>query len=223
MFLIPNYKPHKTGITTSLDFNQTVNTTLLKPRLFIAEQYPLPELTAFVYRLFDPFDRITYKVTSINNLTDSVTLTKSSNLASVTNNSWLVNFTDYTLVVNTGKEIKFEVTVFRTVLAPTSVIDTYGFVLESVNIKGHIASYTYDSDTLTLNESFLYPLPIALNLSLTINTDNITNRRYIYQVGSVGYTPDYVLYNNKYYNRSRFENPLPNEFTYTSEGVLLWT
>ena len=210
------------GVVREGDTVQSMFT--LQPRLYVVQTYPLSMLTCFIYRLFNPFARVNYKVTSIYNNTDSVALTPASNLASLSVDKYITKFTDYYLVTGLAKEIEFKVTVFVTIGQSVVDISDYPFSdLESVNITGHIANYTYADNIVTLTDTFLYPLPIALNFSVVVNTSDITNTRNIYQVPTaIGYTPDYILYNNTYYIRSRNEIPIPQEFTYTSNGALLW-
>ena len=224
MFVIPTYTPPTAVNATVLEAAGVQPVIELQPRLYIVQTYPLSMLTCFIYRLVDPFARLSYKVTSIYNNTDSVALLPAAGLASVAMDKYITRFTDFYLVTGLGKEIEFKVTVFTTITQPVVDISDYPFSsLESVNITGHIADYDYTDGVLSLTDNFLYPLPIALNFSVVINTNDITNTRNIYQVPTaIGYTPDYILYNNTYYIRSRNEIPVSQEFTYTSSGALLW-
>lgn len=224
MFLIPSYIPPTAINTTVLEGDTVQSMITLQPRLHVVQTHPLSMLTCFIYRLVDPFARLSYKITSVYNNTDSVALLPAAGLASVAMDKYITRFTDFYLVTGLGKEIEFKVTVFTTITQPVVDISDYPFSsLESVNITGHIADYTYVNGVLSLADNFLYPLPIALNFSVVVNTSDITNTRSIYQVPTaIGYTPDYILYNNTYYIRSRNEIPIPQEFTYTSNGALLW-
>lgn len=224
MFIIPKYNVNNTSPIVELTNNSSQNIFELKPKLYIVQQYPLNILTCFIYRLFNPFLRFNYKVTSIHNNTDNVNITLTNSLATLTVDRYVNRFTDFYLVTGLGKEIEFKVTIFTEFDQSTLDIRNYPFLdLESINITGHIGSFTYENNIITLTENFIYPLPVALNFSVVINTSDIMNRKNIYQVPvKIGYTPDYVLYENKYFVRSRNDIPISNEFTYTNTGALLW-
>lgn len=222
MFVIPNYKPNSNIPVTQLTFALPQTSFILQPKQYVVDQYPLTELNCYIEQLFNPFLKTNYNVNSIVNTTDSINLTPITSIASIAANTYFNRFTDYHMFLPSNKSVTINLSVYQTIKTSSFDIQAFSnYNLESINITGYNAPYTQAGTLVSLIGSYVYPLPICLNLSMSLVS---SNSRSIYQMSSIpSYIPDTILYNNIQFARTTKEVPASKEFSYTTGGVLLWT
>lgn len=203
----------------------------LEPSVYTVQQYPLVQLYGYSLSLFDPFvvAPSSWRLLSVQNTTDSSILPSVASLSGLGTNTYYKKLNAlYPLLNATGVTIRLEFVVFTDLVGLTNDISVFtdqGAVLTQVNITGHIATFSstvrefvLDSLIATKTE---FPVPAALTFTMDID---LGDYRYytVYDVPvSIG-SVDYVLYNNKMYNRSRTVIPAAGTFTTRSGGGLLW-
>lgn len=207
------------------------NFVRLEPSVYTVQQHPLAQLYGYSYQIFDPFvvSPTAWRLLSVTNLSDASVLPSVSSLGGLAVNTYYKKLnTLYPLLSVTGITLRLSFVVFRDLVGLTNDISVFtdrGAVLQQVNITGHIATFSstvrefvLDSLVATKTE---FPIPAALTFTLDINLT--TYQPFVVYnlplpIGQV----DYVLYNNKMYNRSRTVVPANNTFTSRSNGGLLW-
>jgi hypothetical protein len=231
MFVIPKTDKIVPDKSTQLQADTVAPVLTMQPNIYIVQSYPLPTLYAYEWLLFDPFlvNPRSYKITRVYNNTDAVLLSNTTSLASLSIDKYLKQFNTLTVLTGTNKNLQIDLTVFTTLNGQTTDISAYtqqGFTLQSVNITGHLPEYTVEGSQVRLNDNLLrqiqFPIKAALNLTIEKNSDSLQYKTVYTVPTAIGFTPDYILYADKFYSRSRNTIPLSNEFTYTSTGALLW-
>jgi hypothetical protein len=218
-------KPTVTSAHTATGFVR------LEPSVYTVQQYPLVELYGYTVSLFNPFTVVpsSWRLLSVQNTTDSSFLPSVASLSGLGTNTYYKKLNAlYPLLNATGVTIRLEFVVFTDLVGLTNDISIFtdqGAVLQQVNITGHIATFSstvrefvLDSLIATKTE---FPVPAALTFTMDIDLSDYTYYT-VYNVPTTIGSVDYVLYNNKMYNRSRTVIPARNTFTTRSGGGLLW-
>ena len=231
MFVIPVTDKIVPNKSTQLQANPVAPVITVSPRIYTVQTYPLSVLYAYSWLLFDPFltDPKSYKITRVYNDTDAVLLSSTTSLASLGIDKYLKQFNTLTVLTGANKALQIDLTVFTTLNGQTTDLTDYtqqGFALQSVNITGHLPEYTVEGSQFRLNDSLMtqiqFPIKAALNLTIEKNSDALQYKSVYIVPTAIGFSPDYILYADNFYSRSRNTIPLSNEFTYTSTGALLW-
>lgn len=231
MFVIPTVNQIKANKSIELQADTVAPIFALKPKIYTVQSYPLSILYAYSWLLFDPFltDPKSYKITRLYNNTNAVFLSSTTSLASLGINKYIKQFNTLTALTDANINLQLDLTVFTTLNGQTTDISVYtqqGFSLDSVNITGHLPLYTTEGSQIRLNDSLMrqiqFPIKAALNFTIEKNTNALPFKQVYIIPTAIGFTPDYILYKDDIYSRSRNTIPLSNEFTYTSTGALLW-
>jgi hypothetical protein len=218
-------KPTVTSAHTATGFVR------LEPSVYTVQQYPLVELYGYTVSLFNPFTVVpsSWRLLSVQNTTDSSFLPSVASLSGLGTNTYYKKLNAlYPLLNATGVTIRLEFVVFTDLVGLTNDISIFtdrGAVLTQVNITGHIATFSSTVREFTL-ESLIatkteFPVPAALTFTMDIDLGAYTYYTVYNVPVSIG-SVDYVLYNNKMYNRSRTVIPAAGTFTTRSGGGLLW-
>ena len=232
MYIIPNIEEkndkRKPTRTTA---NIPANFVALKPSVYIVQNYPLVQLYGYTVPLFDPFVVVPsdWRLISLQNLGDSSFLPPVPSLGGLGTNTYYKKLNVlYPLLQSTGVTIRATFVVFTDLVGLTNDISIFtdtGAILQQVNITGHIATFSSMARTFTLDSLIAtkteFPVPAALQFTLDIDLASKTPF-VVYDVPSTIESVDYVLYNNKMYNRSRTVVPTAQTFTTRSGGGLLW-
>lgn len=231
MFVIPQIDKIVPNKSTQLQANTVAPVITVNPRIYTVQQYPLAVLYAYSWLLFDPFlvNPKSYKITRVYNDTDAVLLSSTTSLGTLGIDKYLKQFNTLTVFTGANKALQIDLTVFTTLNGQTTDLTDYtqqGFALQSISITGHLPAYTVEGSQIRLNDSLMtqiqFPIKAALNLTIEKNSDSLQYKTVYIVPTAIGFSPDYILYADNFYGRSRNTIPLRNEFTYTSTGALLW-
>lgn len=231
MFVIPKTISITNNKITKLEVDDTTPIINCRPKIYTVQTYPLSILYAYEWLLFDPFltDPKSYKITRLYNDTDAVFLSSTTSLASLGIDKYIKQFNTLTALTGANKDLQLDLTIFTTLngqVTDISVFTEQGFSLDSINITGHLPVYTVEGSQIILNNNLMrqiqFPIKAALNFTIEKNTDELPFKKVYIVPTAIGFTPDYILYKDDIYSRSRNTIPLSNEFTYTSTGALLW-
>ena len=232
MFLIPTIEERNDKRRpTACVAQSAAGFVRLEPSVYTVGQHPLVELYGYNCPLFDPFvvAPSAWRLFSVTNLGDSSVIPFVTSLGGLGTNTYYKKLNAlYPLLNATGVTIRLEFVVFTELVGLTNDISVFtdnGAVLQQVNITGHIATFSSTVREFTL-ESLIatkteFPVPAALTFTMDID---LGDYRYytVYDIPSPIGSVDYVLYNNKMYNRSRTVIPSAGTFTTRSGGGLLW-
>ena len=190
------------------------------PSLFVVNSYPLDTFN-YYSSIIPSIEGNDYTILSINQYQEI------ASLFTIEENSYYKYFDKLYYFLASPADIAIKIIVYTDITTGTFNISPYtnlGWTLESVNITGHLPSYTVGDDgVVTLTESLLYPLPIAFVLNKTILAGDLILG------GTIAKTPtpiptntNLVRYNNKIYTRYSEEFPSSGEFSYLFDKGLLW-
>lgn len=232
MYIIPiieekNDKRKPSRLTNSV----VSNFVRLQPSVHTVQEYPLVEFYGYDCLLFNPFvvAPSSWRLLQIENVTDSTFLTSVGSLSNLGANTYYKKLnTVYPLLQSTGATIRVTFVVFTDLVGldnDISVFTDQGAVLQEVNITGHIAAFSSTARGFILDSLIStkteFPVPAALLFTIDIDLSSKTPF-IVYNLPSTIGSVDYVLYNNKMYNRSRTVVPSTNTFTTRTGGGLLW-
>lgn len=203
----------------------------LQPSVYTVQQYPLTQLYGYTVSLFDPFTVVpsSWRLLSVQNLADSSILASVPSLSGLAVSTYYKKLNAlYPLLQATGVILRITFVVFTDLVGLTNDISVFtdqGAVLQQVNITGYIATFSSTVREFTL-ESLVatkteFPVPAALTFTTDIDLGDYTPF-IVYDMTTAIGSIDYVLYNNKMYNRSRTVIPARNTFTTRPGGGLLW-
>jgi len=221
MFFIPNINLSKEA-NKSVQITNSSRLDMVKvtPSLFVVTSYPL--ITFNYYSSTIPsIEGNSYRILEINQYQEI------ASLYTIEENSYYKYFDKLYFFLASPSDISMKIIVYTDIVTGNINISPYlnlGWSLESVNITGHLPTYTIGNNgVLTLTNSFIYPLPISLVFNKTILLADLVLGGLIARTPTpIPASASFVRYNNNIYTRYSDEFPISGEYSYLFDQGLLW-